>query len=228
MAKILVVEDDLEMASIIEDWLAHENYVVELLHNGLDAEIFLQTSKCDAVILDWDLPEKNGVEVCRDYRKKGGKIPILLLTGRNHIDEKTEGLDSGAEDYLTKPFDLKELSARVRALLRRSPQLTDNELRVGDLVLNPQNHTAKQGTKELKLFPKEYALLEFLMRNHKEIFDSDALLNHVWPAEAGVGPETVRQSIHRLRQQLDKAGEPSMIENVRGVGYRIRNDANAT
>ncbi len=222
MAKVLVVEDDLEMAGIIDDWLTHENYTVEILHSGLEAEYFLQTYKCDAVVLDWDLPDKNGVDVCRDYRKKGGKTPILILTGRSHIDEKTEGLDSGAEDYLTKPFELKEFSARIRALLRRSPQLSDNELRVGNIVLSPQEHTVMQGSKEIKLFPKEFSLLEFLMRNSKEIFDSPALLDHVWTAEAGVGPETVRQSIHRLRQQLDIAGEPSIIENVRGVGYRIR------
>ncbi len=222
MPKILVVDDDIEMASIITDWLCHEMYTVEVLHSGLEAEYFLKTYKCDAIILDWDLPDKSGVEVCRHYRKKGGLIPILLLTGKNQIAEKTEGLDSGAEDYLTKPFDLKELSARIRALLRRSPQFADNNLSFGNIELSFRDHTVNYEGHEIKLFPKEFTLLEFFMRHSTEIFDSAALLNHVWPAEAGVGTETVRQSIHRLRQQFDKEGEPSFIENVRGVGYRIR------
>ncbi len=222
MAKILVVEDDLEMAALVGDWLTHENHTIEIMHNGKDAEYFLQTYKCDVIILDWDLPDKKGVDICRDFRKRGGCTPILILTGRSHIEEKEEGLDSGAEDYLTKPFNLKELSARIRALLRRSPQLSENELHLGGITLNPRDHKVTHKGKEITLFPKEFALLEFLMRNNKEIFDSPALLDHVWTAEAGVGPETVRQSIHRLRQQLDTEGEPSMIENIRGVGYRVR------
>ena len=224
MAKILIVEDDLEMAALVSDWLLHEKYTVEVHHRGEDAEYFLQNYKCDVIVLDWDLPDKNGIDICRDFRKKGGTTPILLLTGRSQIDEKEEGLDSGAEDYLTKPFALKELSARIRALLRRSPQLSENELHVGNITLSPRDHSVKQNGKEISLFPKEFALLEFLMRNNKEIFDSPALLDHVWTAEAGVGPETVRQSIHRLRQQLDSEGQPSVIENIRGVGYRIRRD----
>lgn len=222
MAKILIVEDDLALCTVVRDWLVHENHTVETVHTGADAEEFLRSYQYDCIVLDWGLPDKPGLAVCQKFRASGGKTPIIMLTGKKEIEDKEAGLDSGADDYLTKPFDVKELSARLRALLRRPAALTENILRFGDLQLDPSSFSVTRGGAEIKLFRKEFALLEFLMRHPSKVFSPEALLNHVWQSEAGVGPETVRTSVKRLRQSIDKDGEESMIENVRGVGYRLR------
>ncbi len=221
MAKVLIVDDDVEIVDMISDWLKSENYIVEAAHAGREAQAFLEQYKYDLIILDWELPDKHGVDICREYRRQNGKAPILMLTGRDTIDFKTEGLDAGADDYLTKPFNLKEISARLRALLRRPAQLAESVLRMGALELDPKKHEVSLADKKLDLYPKDFAVLEFLMRNPQQFFDSQALLDHVWRAEDGVSSESVRQTIHRLRAELgDDHG--ITIENQRGVGYRIR------
>jgi two-component system OmpR family response regulator len=222
MAKVLVVEDDLEISELIKDWLTRENYVVETVHNGKDAHELLLNFKYDVIVLDWMLPDLNGVEICRRFRSGRGNTPILMLTGQNSLESKEEGLDSGADDYLLKPFEPKELSARIRALLRRASRSSDNILNVGPVVLNPRTRTVTLASTELDLFPKDFAVLEFLMRHAGEFFDANAIADHVWKAEEGVGPENVRQSIHRIRTALDAHVQPSLIENTRGLGYRIR------
>ncbi len=220
MAKVLVIDDDAEMVDMIKEWLDNEHYIVETVYSGREADDYLYQYKYDVIVLDWQLPDREGIDICREFRRKNGRTPILMLTGRNTIDFKTEGLDAGADDYLTKPFEFKEFSARLRALLRRSPQLTDNVLQMGLLVLDPKTHSATYDGREMKLFPKDFAVLEFLMRNHDQFFDTEALLNHIWKAEDGVGLESVRQTIRRLRIQLGEDGE-SMLETARGVGYRL-------
>jgi len=221
MAKVLIVEDDAALTTVIIDWLSHQNYVVEAVSTGAEAEEFLRSYRYDAIVLDWGLPDTTGVEVCQRFRAGGGQTPILMLTGKREIQEKEQGLDSGADDYLTKPFDVKELSARLRALLRRAGGMTDNILSVRDIRLDPAKHTVTKDGAEIKLFRKEFALLEFLLRHQNKVFSPEALLDHVWVSEAGVGPETVRTSVKRLRQQIDTEGQSSLIENVRGVGYRL-------
>jgi DNA-binding response OmpR family regulator len=221
MAKILVVEDDLTVCTIIEDWLTHQHHTVEISHNGLEADHYLKTYQYDVIVLDWGLPDLSGVEICKRYKSSGGRAPVLMLTGKHDIEDKEEGFNAGADDYLTKPFDIKELSARIRALLRRPTNVYDNILSIRNVSLDPNNHIVTKDGEAIKLTPKEFAVLEFFMRNPNKVFKADALLDHVWNSEAGSGPETVRTCIKRLRRQIDTQGQSSIIENVHGVGYKL-------
>jgi DNA-binding response OmpR family regulator len=223
MAKILIVDDDRSLNGVIEEWLASQNHTVECLFEAAEAREYLRAFSYDVIILDWDLPDGTGVEVLTDFRRAGGQTPVLMLTGKRMIEDKEKGLDSGADDYLTKPFDLKELSARLRALLRRlEGNLTDNILVAGHIKLNPEKKEVTSSGRSLKLFKRDFALLEYLMRHPNKVFGSQALLNNVWSADRDVGDETVRQSVRRLRKEIDLEGEPSFIENVHGVGYKLR------
>ncbi|MBS2000140.1 MAG: response regulator transcription factor [Candidatus Obscuribacterales bacterium] len=221
MAKILVVEDDPAICSIIVDWLTHQHHTVEVSHNGLEADQYLKMYQYDVIVLDWGLPELSGVEICKRYKTAGGRAPVLMLTGKHDIEDKEEGFNAGADDYLTKPFDIKELSARVRALLRRPTNVYDNILSIRNVSLDPNNHIVTRNGAPIKLTPKEFAVLEFFMRNPNKVFKADALLDHIWNSEAGSGPETVRTCIKRLRRQIDEPGVSSIIENVHGVGYKL-------
>jgi DNA-binding response OmpR family regulator len=221
MAKILLVEDDEQLAGVIADWLTYQGYDIDCVKNGTDAEQRLQTSSYELVILDWGLPDIQGIDICQNYRATGGQALILMLTGKRDVREKETGFDAGADDYLTKPFDVKELSARVRSLLRRPPEIKQNTLSAGNITLDPISCVVSRDQEPLKLFPKEYALLEFFLRHPNQVFSPESLLDHVWHSEAGVGPETVRTSIKRLRKQIDCDEEKSLIENVRGVGYKL-------
>jgi DNA-binding response OmpR family regulator len=221
MAKILVVEDDPAICSIIVDWLTHQHHTVEVSHNGLEADQYLKTYQYDVIVLDWGLPELSGVDICKRYKTAGGRAPVLMLTGKHDIEDKEEGFNAGADDYLTKPFDIKELSARIRALLRRPTNVYDNILSIRNVSLDPNNHIVTKDGAPIKLTPKEFAVLEFFMRNPNKVFKADALLDHIWNSEAGSGPETVRTCIKRLRRQIDMPDVPSIIENVHGVGYKL-------
>ncbi|MCA9802049.1 MAG: response regulator transcription factor [Cyanobacteria bacterium HKST-UBA02] len=224
MAKILIVEDDIDMAGMIEDWLAHEHHVAEVVHRGDDAVDRLKFYNYDLVILDLHLPEKSGIEVLKAYRRSGGKSPVLILTGQNAIEDKANGLDAGADDYLTKPFDTRELSARIRALLRRPAELNANQLVFEDLILDPVAYKVFRGREEINLLPKEFALLEFFMRNRGQTFDTEALLDRVWKSESDSSPDTVRVTLQRLRRRIDRQGEPSVIETRHRIGYRLRDE----
>lgn len=226
MSKILLVDDDVDFVFTLKDVLEAENYIVESVHTGKEAAEFLNTYKYDVIVLDWDLPDLAGVEICREFRERGGKTPVLMLTGKGLIENRTEGLDAGADDYLTKPFHVSELCARLRALLRRVPQYQKDVLQVSGVELDPMNHQVTVDGQDVKLFPKDYALLEFLMRHPNQYFEASALLDHVWSSEENVATETVRQSIHRLRSVLKTKDGPSLIENLRGAGYRIKGDGN--
>lgn len=221
MAKILVVDDDKLLADLVSDSLSAEHYTTECAYNGEDARILLKSYHYDVIVLDWGLPGVTGVELCKEYRFGGGTTPILMLTGKDTIDDKEQGLDSGADDYLTKPFHLKELSARVRALLRRSASISGNVLEVRDLVLDPTAHKLTRNGAEIQLHPKEFALLEHLMRHPNQVFSAQNLLDRVWTSESNVGPETVRTCVKRLRQKIDIDGQESMLENIYGVGYKL-------
>lgn len=222
MAKILVVDDDASTRDVVDDWLNHELHVVDAVADGKTALEFLTSYSYDIIVLDWGLPDVDGVSVLKKFRSLGGTTPVLMLTGKGEIEEKEQGLDSGADDYLTKPFDVKELSARIRALLRRAPLTKDNVLSMRDLTLNCTTRDVQRHGKPLKLFPKEFAVLEFLMRNPNQVFSSDALLERVWTADSEAGPETVRTCIRRLRKEIDVEGEDSLIETLHGVGYRFK------
>ncbi len=224
MSKILLVEDELDLSKQIKDWLMRDHHIVETLDNGEMAYHQLRVSKYDVIILDWQLPGMSGLEICKKYRSLGGKSPVLMLTARSTVDDKEQGLDAGADDYLCKPFHLKELSARVRALIRRASGAgasTDKVLHLGMISLDPAARRVCKGEHDIKLEPKEFALLEFLMRNRNVVFSADALLDRVWESDTSVSPDSIRTYIKALRKKLDSSGEPSIITTVHGLGYRL-------
>lgn len=221
MSKILIVEDDLEMAAVVKDCLAGPTFTVEMVHTADDATAYLQAVDYDLIILDWELGDKTGLELCRNYRQNGGSASILFLTGKQEIEDKMVGLDSGGDDYLTKPFHPGELIARVRALLRRPSKIEYKPLAVRDLELDFVNHTVKRNGEEIKLYPKEFLLLELFMRNPQRVFSGDYLLSKVWPTDSEASIETVRMTMTRLRQKVESDPNNPMIRTIRGVGYRL-------
>lgn len=224
MAKILLVEDDLDLARTITRWLTAENHNVELISNGAEALELLDACKFDVVILDWGLPQMSGIEICKEYRARRGCSPIIMLTGKSATVEKETGLDSGADDYLTKPFSLRELSARLRALLRRQTSVMPTVLAAGDLELDPAKFTVTRKGVAVALLPKEFALLEFLMRHLDQTFSPEALLDRVWESDTEASEGAVRTCIRRLRMKLDDGDddEDCLIQTIPRVGYRIR------
>lgn len=224
MAKILIVEDDKDLSDSVADILRFEHHNVEQIHNGQDALDNLLVYVYDLVILDWELPGLNGVEILKRVRDQGKSYPILMLTGRSAIEDKTTGLDGGADDYLPKPFDMKELSSRIRALLRRSQKTISNQLKVDDLTLDLTTSQVKRGEQEIKLLRMELALFEFLLRHKGQAFNVEDLLDRVWPSETESTHDAVRQTVIRLRKKIDKKGEPSIITTAVGIGYKIDED----
>ena len=227
MAKLLLVDDDSSLASLVEAYLVAQKHTVEVAHTGRHAEDLLKRYEYDVLILDWRLPDVMGPEICRNLRKKGSVLPILMLTGNNAIEQKEYGFDAGADDYVTKPFDMRELAARVRALLRRPSTLIEEVLQAGDVTLNPTTREVAKAGRVIKIFPKEYAILEYLLRHPNKVLNWQSIVDHVWRSDEGVGQEGLRTSIGRLRKQIDTAGEPSLIQNVHGVGYLLRTAAAA-
>jgi DNA-binding response OmpR family regulator len=219
--KILLVEDEPDFSIIIGEWLRNEHHVVEVVETGEEAVDRLKFYKYDIVILDWMLPGLSGLEVCKNYRAGGGTTPILLLTAKKHVDEKEQGLDAGADDYLTKPFEMKELSARIRALLRRPSAFSGSVLQVGSLSLEPTTFKVTRSGEEIPLLPKEFALLEFMMRHPNQVFSAEALLDRVWSSDSEASPETIRTYIKRLRKKIDLEGQQSILSTVHGVGYKL-------
>jgi DNA-binding response OmpR family regulator len=196
--------------------------VVDVVNDGRSALESLKNFTYELLIFDVNIPEVNGVQLCTKFRAGGGITPVLMLTGLSSDSDKETGLDSGADDYLTKPFSARELQARIRALLRRSPVAPSNALRHRDLVVDTATKTVKRGDKDIKLWPKEYDVLVYLLRHINHVFDADALLNRVWPMEAESSPEAIRQCVKRLREKIDIDGEPSIISTVKGFGYTIK------
>ena len=221
MAKVLLVEDDRNLAGTVREWLEFEHYLVEWVETGTDALDMMKSYKYDVIIMDLTIPKMDGIEVCKAYRQLGGETPILILTGRGTVPDKELGFDAGADDYLTKPFHLKELSARIRALMRRPKDFTGEVLNAGNIALDIGAHTVTKEGKEIHLPRMEFALLEFLMRHQGQVFSAEALLDRVWTADSDKSPETIRTSVKKLRSKIDTKGEPSLIRNVHGVGYKL-------
>lgn len=221
MAKILLVEDDADLAFMVRSMLLAERYDVDHLTNGGEAARHIRIYPYDLFILDWDLPEVTGIEICKQFRGGGGQTPIIMLTGKGSVDEKERGLDAGADDYLSKPFAMKELAARVRALLRRPAAVLPAVLTVRNLCIDPGKFRVTKDGKTVALLPKEFALLEFLMRNADQVFTSEALLARIWATESDATDEAVRTTVKRLRKKLDADGSQSLIRTIHGVGYVI-------
>lgn len=221
MAKILVIEDDVDLLHTVKDWLTFEHHLVETAGNGRDGMDKLNFYQYDAIVLDWDLPELTGVEITRQFRNNGGTTPILMLTGKSSVNEKQVGFDAGADDYLTKPFDMKELSMRLRSLLRRTSSFISDSLRYRDLTLEPAKHRLTRNGQDLQLLPKEFALLQFFMRHPNQVFSAEALLSRVWASDSDTTVDAVSTCIKRLRKKVDVEGQPSVIRTVHGVGYKL-------
>lgn len=224
MAKVLLVEDDEDLAVTISDMLQDERHTVDIIHDGLDAMEALNTRTYEVIVLDWDLPSKSGISILREFRATGGGTPVIMLTGKSEIEQKEQGLDSGADDYLTKPFHLKELAARVRSMLRRPTLTNTGALTWGKLVLEPTKFEVSRDGQQLRLLPRDFALLEFLMRHPTQIFSTQALLDNVWNYDSDATPEGLRVAVRRIRKVIDETDdlEQSLIENIARVGYRMR------
>jgi two-component system response regulator MprA len=219
--RILVVEDDDQIAAIVRDGLSRMGYRVELAADGPAALAAVRAQPCDLVVLDLLLPGMDGVEVCQRLRARGGP-PVIMLTARDAVAEKIAGLDSGADDYLTKPFVLEELVARVRAVLRRRAPRSPAPLRVADLRLDAQGRRAWRGDRALELTAREFDLLECLMQHAGQVLTHSALLEQVWGYDFEGESNAVKVYVAYLRQKLNAAGEPDLIHAVRGVGYVLR------
>lgn len=225
MSKILIIEDDRVLASLISDWFTGAGYNVESVYDGVGAAHLLKIGGFDMVILDWDLPGKSGIDVLREYRSAGGKTPVIMLTAKSMLEYKEKGLDLGADDYLTKPFAMKELAARVRAVMRRPSEVVlCDVIELGDLILNLKEHKLTRGGIEVRMQPRDFALLEFFMRHPNQIFSSEALLSRVWSTESEATIEALRTSVKRVRQAIDADGEESRIKTFPKLGYTLRAD----
>jgi DNA-binding response OmpR family regulator len=216
-----VVEDDADIAQALRRSLGVEGYDVRLSADGVDALEQSSTFEPDAIVLDLGLPRLDGVEVCRRLRDEGD-VPILMLTARDGLEARVEGLDSGADDYLVKPFERQELLARLRALLRRRPPRGAASLVVGDLQLNPATREVTRGERALDLTSREFELLEYLMRNERIVVSRQSLLEDVWSYYSFAETNTVDVFVSNLRRKLEAEGEGRMVHTVRGAGYVLR------
>lgn len=226
MAKILLVEDDPEICRNLELWLEKENFTVESVAEGADALQLLNAFQYDVLVLDWGLPDMTGLEVLKRYRAEGGDAAVLFLTGRNTINDKEAGFESGADDYLTKPFEMREFGARIKSLLRRPRSMLPVELVVDGLVLDPRTRTIKYQDATARLMPREHALLEYLMRKQNIIHSSKALLDAVWKSDSESSEDSVRTCMRSLRLKLKKVGKEDLIKTILKSGYIIESDSN--
>lgn len=222
MPKILIVEDDQGVAKLIQFTLEAERYVVDHCSTCADALHALRVGEYDLLILDWALPDSTGVELCKQYRAMGGHKPILMLTARGSSRDKVTGLSAGADDYVVKPFDPDELVARAMALLRRPPHISDKVLRSASIELDTVNFTVKMAGKPVTLLPKEFAILQLLMENPDRYFTAEAILARVWRSDLPVSTDSVRTHVKTLRKKLGGADDGSLIENTRGLGYKLK------
>jgi two-component system OmpR family response regulator len=219
--RILVVEDELKMAGLLRRGLVEEGYAVDVLGNGADAIWAATENPYDAIVLDLMLPDMGGIDVCRQLRERGLWAPVLMLTARDAIADRVTGLDSGADDYLTKPFAFGELFARLRALLRRGPAERPAILEVGDLALDPAARTVTRAGVRVDLTAREFALLELLLRHSGEVLSRSRILEHVWDFAYDGDSNLVDVYIRYLREKIDRPFGRQSIETVRGSGYRL-------
>ena len=221
--RILVIEDEHKIANSIKKGLEQERYAVDIAYTGDDGYDFASTEEYDLIILDRLLPGLDGIDICKKLREKQIHTPIILLTAKGQVHDRVEGLNSGADDYLVKPFAFEELLARIKALTRRPKGNIGSVLAVSDLSLNTLTYEVKRGKIKINLSRKELSLLEYVMRHPNQIITKDQIINHVWNYEADILPNTVEVYIGYLRSKIDKPFKSSkpLIKTVRGFGYRI-------
>jgi two-component system, OmpR family, response regulator len=221
--RILVVEDEHKIANSIKKGLEQESYAVDVAYTGIDGYDLASSEEYDLIVLDVLLPHMSGIEICQKLRKNNIHIPILMLTAKGQTGDKVEGLDSGADDYLTKPFAFEELLARIRALIRRPHVSLGTALTIEDLSLNTISFEVKRDNKIIQLSNKEFALLEYLLRHPNQILTKEQIIGHVWNYDSDVLPNTVEVYIGYLRNKIDKPfpNKNSLIHTVRGFGYKL-------
>ncbi|MGA2821471.1 MAG: response regulator transcription factor [Anaerolineales bacterium] len=222
-ARILVIEDEDRIASFLERGLTYEGYRVDIAHDGPSGLGVARENPPDLVVLDWMLPGMDGLEVCRRLRA-GSQVPVLILTAKDAVADRVQGLDAGADDYVVKPFAFAELLARIRALLRRSGPGEPETLRFGDLVLDTGTHRARRGNRVIDLTAKEYDLLELFMRHPRQVLTREVIYDRVWGYDFGGESNIIEVYVRYLRQKISADGEPRLIHTVRGVGYVLREE----
>jgi len=220
--RVLVVEDDDAIAQVLTRSLRMEGYEVRVAEDGIVALEQAHGFLPDLVVLDLGLPGLDGLEVARELRKRDDDVPILVLTARDAVESRVEGLDAGADDYLVKPFERQELLARLRALLRRRPPRGQANLSVGDLKLNPDTHEVARGDRAVDLTQREFELLEYLMRNERIVVSRQRLLDEVWGYDPFSMTNTIEVFVSNLRRKLEADGEPRLLHTIRGAGYVLR------
>ena len=222
--RILVVEDEKKVASFIKKGLEEEHYAVDIAYDGEEGFALAQINEYDLILLDIMLPRLDGMEVLRQIRRNGSNMPILILTAKDSVEDIVSGLDGGSDDYLTKPFSFAELLARVRALLRRKAREKTDILTVGDLSLSTSTHRVKRGGREIELTPKEYALLEYFMRNPNRILTRTLITEHVWDYHFDPETNVIDVYVNYLRKKIDQGFEKKLIHTIRGSGYMMRGE----
>jgi DNA-binding response OmpR family regulator len=220
--RILVVDDDRKLCSVVKRGLEEDSYAVDCVHDGEEGAAYAQDGLYNLIILDIMLPKKDGLEVCKYLRKINIATPILMLTGKDTVEDRVAGLDTGADDYLIKPFAFAELLARVRALLRRKSDKKTSELTVGDLLLNTVTHEVRWKNQLIDLTSKEYMILEYLMRHPNAMITRTMIEEHAWDYELDSVSNLVDVYIRRIRQKIDPEQGKNIIQTIRGSGYRIR------
>jgi len=219
--RVLLIEDDITIARLLKEGLEDESYAVDVANDGSEGYRTAAADDYDVIILDIMLPEMNGYEVCRALRNDCDKTPILMLTARDTERDIVEGLDTGADDYLAKPFSFDVLLARIRALLRRPNEKLEEILQVGDLKLDPSSKKVTRASQEINLTAKEYGVLEYLMRNKGKVLSKEQIISHVWDFDADVLPNNVELFIMFLRRKIDKPFKSKLIHTVSGFGYKL-------
>ncbi len=217
--RILLVEDDERIARFVAKGLRENSYAVDVAANGEDALYQAEINTYDLIILDVMIPGKNGFEVCRELREKGAKLPILILTARDAVEDRITGLDTGADDYLTKPFEFGELLARLRALLRRGGEVLPAKIVAGNLEIDTAGQKVWRGGKEISLTAKEYALIEYFVRNAGRVVGREEISDHVWDETFDPFSNLIEVYVNRLRQKIDENTDSSLIQTRRGAGY---------
>ena len=224
--RILIVEDEHKIANSIKKGLEQETYAVDIVFDGEEGYGLASTEEFDLLILDLMLPTMDGITICKKLREENIHTPILILTAKGQLEDKVNGLNCGADDYLTKPFSFLELLARIKALIRRPKQVISPMLKVGNLTLDTINYEVRRLGRIISLSKKEFALLEYLMRHEGKVLTKDQIINHVWEYDSDILPNTVEVYIGYLRNKIDKPfkKEKSLIQTLRGFGYKIVNE----
>ena len=222
---ILLAEDDLRLGELIEYMLKKKGgYQVEWVTNGEDAYYYATTAHYDVIIMDWMMPNGTGVEVCGRLRKQGYSGAILMLTAKDTVSDRIEGLDSGADDYLVKPFEIDELLARLRALSRRNyAPILEEEIQIQGLVLNRLSHSVGLGQEEIQLSPREFQLLDLMVKNKGQVLPREVILERIWGFDSEVAPKTIDATVKLIRKKLQSFGKQDLLQSIRGVGYKFGN-----